>query len=956
MDSPVVASPVSAGAHGTLLERDRELALVDDLIADALDGRSVLGLFEGAAGIGKSSLLSEARARAERAGFRVLSARASDLERELPFGIVRQLFEPMLLDPAARERWLTASAESAARVFEPPEDADATGEVSFGILYGLFWLTANVAAEGPLCLSIDDLHWSDPASLRFIAYLERRLEGLRVLLLTAVRPGEPNAPAKLLGEIGHDPAVVAVRPPTLSEVAVAELVRARLGEEPAKQFTDACHAATGGNPLLIGELLKTLQAERVSPDAAHASLIADVGPRAVSRTVLLRLSRLSADAIAVARAVSVLGDGAAMPTIAAVAQLDEQRVAEATRALMVAEILRREAPLGFVHPLVRDAVYHELSPAERELEHERAAKALIDLGSGPEPVATHLLAIPRRADPQVTASLQVAGLTAARRGDADSAAAYLRRALDEPAPASERPQLLLELGMVEANLNAPAAVEHLREAHELLTDPLARTLAAEQLARMLLFTSPAAEAIEAARMAAAHLSDEQADRRRSIEAFELYSVAFGAEVPDASARLASVRADGVRSGLGAKMLSAVAAWDWALSGGTAAECGEYALASLADGELIAEDPGFMTIVANSVLVLADRDEALWVWDSAMAAARRFGSVFAVCGVHLWRGWTWLQRGELAEAEASLWEAHEETVLVEDQDGAGMAYVVGFLTRVLLERGDLAGARELLATGPDPGSGSDGEALLRRAAVELLLSEGEWARALEEAEEYGALVREVRNPAWAPWMSLQALALDGLGKREQAIGLLEGELELARQWGAPGALGRCLRLLGTMHGQTGLEMLREAVDVTDAPAARLEHAKALVALGSALRRTRQPSRSRDPLRVGFEIATRASASRLADHARTELYAAGGRPRRSALAGRESLTPSELRIAELAAEGQSNREIAQSLFVTPKTVEVHLTSVYRKLGIGARGGLGDALSQADTASVATLDESQ
>ena len=188
MDSPVVASPVSAGAHGTLLERDRELALVDDLIADALDGRSVLGLFEGAAGIGKSSLLSEARARAERAGFRVLSARASDPERELPFGIVRQLFEPMLLDPAARERWLTASAESAARVFEPPEDADATGEVSFGILYGLFWLTANVAAEGPLCLSIDDLHC--PIRHRCVSSPTSSAGStVGVLLLTAVRRG-----------------------------------------------------------------------------------------------------------------------------------------------------------------------------------------------------------------------------------------------------------------------------------------------------------------------------------------------------------------------------------------------------------------------------------------------------------------------------------------------------------------------------------------------------------------------------------------------------------------------------------------------------------------------------------------------------------------------------------------------------------------------------------------------
>ncbi len=110
----------------------------------------------------------------------MLSARGSDLERELPYGIVRQLFEPLLLEADGRERVLSGSAQAAARVFEPPDADEAIGDGGFGALHGLFWLTANLAAECPLCLSIDDLHWSDHASLRFLAYLERRLEGLGV--------------------------------------------------------------------------------------------------------------------------------------------------------------------------------------------------------------------------------------------------------------------------------------------------------------------------------------------------------------------------------------------------------------------------------------------------------------------------------------------------------------------------------------------------------------------------------------------------------------------------------------------------------------------------------------------------------------------------------------------------------------------------------------------------------
>jgi DNA-binding CsgD family transcriptional regulator len=156
-------------------------------------------------------------------------------------------------------------------------------------------------------------------------------------------------------------------------------------------------------------------------------------------------------------------------------------------------------------------------------------------------------------------------------------------------------------------------------------------------------------------------------------------------------------------------------------------------------------------------------------------------------------------------------------------------------------------------------------------------------------------------------------------------------------------GRTLRLLGTVGRAPDIERLREAVEITEGSPARLEHAKALVALGSALRRGRKRTQAREPLRRGLELAAQCGATPLADHARTELYAAGGRPQREALTGPDSLTPSERRVAELAAEGHGNREIAQALFVTPRTVESHLTSVYRKLGISARAGLSDVLER-------------
>ena len=412
--------------------------------------------------------------------------------------------------------------------------------------------------------------------------------------------------------------------------------------------------------------------------------------------------------------------------------------------------------------------------------------------------------------------LRDAARDASRRGVTESAVSYLRRALAEPAPADERPELLLELGLAEALLNVPAAVDHISEAHAALDDPVQRAGAAEVLARMLVFSRPPQESVEVARAAIAELPDAFADQRRALEAFELYAVAFGAAVPDATPRLAAVRAGQLASGVGARMLHTVAAWDWAMRGGTADACAELACAALADDALIAADPGFMTIVAAGVLVLADRDEALAVWEAAMAEAHRVGSAFAVCGVDLWRGWTWLQRGELAEAENSLRSALEGTLLVEDQYGVGMDYLSAFLSRVLLERGDLAAARAALARRGNPSPGSDADTLGRRSEIELLLAEGRWTQALTEAETYRARLGNVDNVAWAPWRSLTAAALDGQGDRSAATALLESELVDARRWGAPGALSRTLRLLGVIQGDDGLEALREAVAVADGP--------------------------------------------------------------------------------------------------------------------------------------------
>lgn len=931
----------------SLVERDREIDALFGLVAQARNGDGGVVLIEGAPGVGKTRLLGELRRRATHQGLRVVSARGSRLEQLFSFGVVRQLLEAQVADPAARERLLAGPAAAADAAFGLPAESptdEPLADTSFSTLHALYWLALNLSEEQPLVLAIDDLQWSDRASLRFIAYLAGRLEGQSVLLVATVRAGDPGTDPALLAEIAHAPSVSTIRPAPLSEQAVAELVRERLGTDTHDAFTSACHAATGGNPLLLGQLLSALEADGVQPTQASAPLVRDIGSHAVARTVLLRLGRLPASATAVARAVAVLGDGADLPTIAALSGLGQEQAAAAAGELARAEILTAQEPLGFVHPLVRDAVYEQLTSTEKEVEHARAASVVIDAGADDEHVAAHLLKMARRGQAWVVERLVRAARDANRQGAPDGAVSYLRRALEEPAAENDRPGLLLELGMAEALTSGPDAVKHLRAAVATSPDPSVQITAAPVLAQSLIFTSEVRQAAEYARHAAARLPDDQVDMKEILEAIELGTTMFGLADDDMIERLVAYRDREVGPGPGAKMLAALTAWEWALTGGSADVCADLARQALADDTMVQADNGFLTVPAIGVLFMADADDAPAHWERLLAESHRCGSLFAISCVHLWNGITMLRRGELAEAEELLRTGRSEFTLWGEIPVDG-AYFTAMLALARLEQGDVAGARREL--GPRPGAQydhHDAGLLWMRSEIEVLLAEGRADEALLRADHYSASVGRLGNPAWVPWRSLKAIALDHLHRTAEAIALAEEELAHARAWGAPGTVGRSLRVLGMLRREDGLTNLEESVLALEESPARLELAKSLAALGSLRRRLRQPTEAREPLHRALELAERCGADGLVAQTRTEIHATGTRPRPSALAGTESLTASEKRVAALAAEGLTNRDIAQRLFVTPKTVEVHLSASYRKLGINSRRDLARTLEPA------------
>ncbi len=374
----------------------------------------------------------------------------------------------------------------------------------------------------------------------------------------------------------------------------------------------------------------------------------------------------------------MLGNSAELPLVAALAELEEPLVARAMADLVRAEILRPDAPLGFVHPLVRDAVYHELPAAERALLHAAAAQLLRDAQASDEDVATQLLAAPYRGERWVVELLQAAAAGARHKGAADSAVAYLERALAEPVPEDLRTSLLLELGLTETLTSGPAAAAHLREAWEAIDEPPARASIAATLARTLLFTAPAQEAAEVTNRALAETPAELIDERQALKALQLMAVFFGADGHDEMTRLRHIAIEG--AGPGAKMLAAITSFCLALTGASAEECVPMAREALADGILIDVDPGLFPVAAITVLVMADLDEALVEWDRLRDRAHRSGSLLGILTVGLWRGFTLLWRGELLDAEESL-DGVEQDFLTWGLVQSSETYVPAFLGAV-----------------------------------------------------------------------------------------------------------------------------------------------------------------------------------------------------------------------------------------------------------------------------------
>jgi len=939
-------------AADSLVERDAELAALAAAVADAGRGEGRLVVVEGPAGIGKTRLLRSVRAAGD--DVCVCMARGTELEAHLAFGVVRQLLDPLILaiPERDREQLFTGAAGLARTVLgEGALHGDVAGADRYSKINGLFWLVSTLARREPLALVVDDAQWADEPSLEFMCFLARRVEGLPLVVLAATRPAQ-ELPGHLSATLVTDPEATVLRPAPLSPASVETLVRETVGEGADEDFAGACLEATRGNPFLLSELLREVRARRLAPTARAARRVGSLAPGGISSVVELRLGQMPAEARPLAEAIAVLGDGVGAAPAARIAGVEAAAVGPAEAALVRAGILEERDGLCFTHPVVRATVLHATSPSRRARLHAAAAVLLGERGAEPEDLATHLLHEDPAGDEGTVASLRAAAARAGALGAPATAAAYLKRALAEPPSGELRCELLTELGRAEARAGMGEATGHLRKAVAHAPTSAARAGAALELARALKFGGDAVQAVDVLEALAPDLDALEPELRELVE-LEHVGLAY---ISQGARERLSERIGGMgdpgrepRTRLEAFVLAGLA-FDAAASGLRPADESAALAARAVAGDVIPIDPmegGYGMLIAGVATMWSDRlDDASRINARMLAEGRRRGSVVVRSAAASMQALVNWRRGRLPDAEADCSTALD---LAEEAHG----------TDALLNAARAVKALVALKRGADPNelAAIEAEVLDRRSDTDALpyhlvlharglvrVARGDADRGIEDLLECGrvSLAWGAGNPTTVSWRSDAALALARAGDREQACRLAADELELAMRFGAQRATGIAQRALALVNDDaTTLAGLEQAVATLAASPAVLDLAIATADLAGAQRRAGRRAEARDGATRAQELAMRCGATMLARAALEEALAAGARPRRVARRGIESLTPSELRVARRAAEGHTNREIAEDLFVTIKTVEMHLANAYGKLGIRSRTQLVDAL---------------
>ena len=946
-----------SGEHPLLAERAAELEALERCREEVerSSGRTVL--IEGAAGTGKTRLLKEMRARAEFPGWRAVSATGSELEREFPFGVAIQLFEAFWAAATPTERAVLRSGPGrlAGELLDGHIHAGAArrSDQTYPVIHSLVWLVRSLLSpehrdttRKPLAILIDDGQWADDQSLRFLAYLAGRLDRLPIALVIALRPTRRASDGPTYAALRSNASSDILRLDSLSLAGTGALIRSELSD-PDEAFISSCYAVTRGNPFLLTELLSDVRSKQQRPDAKTAARLTDCVPDEVATAVLMMLERMSADERAVASAVAVLGDRQSLTAVAHVAELDVRTTSQIADALADAEVLTPGAPVSFVHPVVRAAVRDAMSPLARGRTHRRAAMIIREHGAESDAVAEHLLAAPPESDPNAVDALRVAAQKDIDAGNVGGAVRLLSRALEEQPTATLYPAVVAELGQAEARAGLPQASERLQEAIGVTDDPARRAELALTRGKVLLAQNNAREAAAVFDSGRRELGGRAEPLAEELEAAQVWAASLVPELADDAVRRCRRMVEqlaGPPSPTQCIALAHTAMLD-ALRGQTRAEARQLAELAWSDGRMLEDEHGGDTSLpslAAALLFMDELERVLEICEAIGADSEERSGWIAPATIGSLRAWPLYERGQIDKAAADA-----QIALDAPDPGPRIGRTAyGALACCMLMRGQLEQADQALALIADEErEASIHHPFLLEVRAQVRLAQRRPEEAFEDALRAGDALESdfgVANPGASAWRSTAALAQLAMGHSDRAEELAADELRVAQASGVTRVVVRDLRVLGlAVRGSAGIELLEEAVRTAERVPARLEGILAFADLGAMLRREKKRAAARDPLRRALELSHRGGATAIAKRVRMELSATGARPRRMTFSGVESLTPAERRVANLVAERMTTRMIAQSLVITPKTVEYHLRHIYQKLSVGSRDELTAAI---------------
>jgi DNA-binding CsgD family transcriptional regulator len=893
-----------------LVGREAERAEIDALLEDARRGRSRVLVYTGTAGIGKSALLEYAREHA--VGMRILAVAGIESESDLPFGAVHALLRPVLgaIDHLPERQRESLSVALALSEGDEPDRLAAYA--------GVLTLLADVASEQPLLLVIDDAHWLDVESAAALAFVARRVAGEELAFLAAIRDGEAST-----FEHGSLPNR-ALSP--LSESESRELLRIRHGDLVKPEATTAVVAVGGGNPLALVELPCTLTAEQL----AGLAPLEEPLPLAerIETSFLRRTAQLPDET---RQALLVAAAGADLPVSA---------IREAGAALGASELAPAESAglvrvdggtVRFVHPLLRSAIYQAAPSDERRRAHRALAAALAE---EPDLQAWQLAAAADEPSEEVAAALEAAADRAVARGGHAARARALERASDlSPGPDDRARRLVAAAQAAFWSGDTTHALALCERTLTIVDDPLIRADLVHQYATAAAWlehppTLPDLE-VEAARVD--ELDADRACKLLVTHATHLYSRLECSSLLGVAGRLE-------------KLVDRLGPW-WqprarVIVADARMATGATAAAHDLYDELVATDP--IAIATTASLVFVERyEDAQRVLTEALEYGRTEGNVVRVAYSQTVLALLELALGRLEPARTPA--SHG----LELARGARLDYFVAInlLTLATIDavQGRQSSCRERVAeaSAKAPDRGYDDLRLKARVTLGLLeSSQGRYDDVVRELEPVHERVRRsgLHEPSLFPYQPDLVEAYVRLGRLDEAVALLdwfEGQAENAdRRW-ALAAAARCRGLLAQPSDvdATFAHALERHDDVPSA----FERARTELLYGERLRRANRRRDARAHLRTALETFDEHGAEPWSERAHSELRATGERVPTRSRDEREQLTPQELQIATLVAEGLTNREIGAQIFLSPKTVEYHLTHVYRKLDLHSRAEL-------------------